>query len=146
MAIAAGLVDRVVAAAYANGIRGRAGSVRLRELVQIAAPAESQMETRLRWLLVKKGLPRPEVQVDLYSDAGILIARADMYYPNARLVVEFDGVNHKQRLVSDDRRQNLLVNAGYRLLRFTTADLIDRPGLIVMQVRAALDTAVSRAF
>ena len=146
MAIAARVLNRIAITEYATAIRGRAGSVRLRELIRVAAPAESPMETRLRWLFIKSGLPMPDVQVDLYSDAGILIARADMYYPVARLIIEFDGVNHKRRLVSDDRRQNLLVNAGYRLLRFTTPDLIDRPALIVMQVRAALATSTDRAF
>ena len=47
--------------------------------------------------------------------------------------------------MSDDRRQNLLLNAGYQLLRFTTADLKDRPDVIVMQVRAALAAGSNRA-
>ena len=146
MAVASGIVERVAVMHYARSIVGRPGSVRLRELIELAEPAESPMETRLRWLFRQSGLPRPQVQVNLYNAAGILIARADMYYPAARLVVEFDGLNHVQRLVSDDRRQNLLVNAGYQLLRFTTADLRDRPDVIVMQVRAALAAATNRAF
>jgi very-short-patch-repair endonuclease len=99
------------------------------------------METRLRWLFVTAGLPRPQVQVDLHDYAHVLIGRADLFYPEARLVIEFDGVNHKERLVADNRRQNLIVNAGYQLLRFTTADLKDRPNVIVAQVRAALSAA-----
>jgi hypothetical protein len=35
-------------------------------------------------------------------------------------------------------RQNRLLNAGYRLLRFTAADLRGTPEAIVAQVRAAL--------
>jgi len=97
------------------------------------------METRLRWLFISSGLPRPEVQVDLYNEHGLLIARADMYYKAQRLVIEFYGGNHKERLVADDRRQNLLINAGYRLLRFTAADIRDRPDVVVAQVRAALE-------
>ncbi len=145
MAIASGVADRVAVMHYARSMGARAGSVALRELIEIAEPAESPMETRLRWLMVRDGLPRPHVQVNLYNAAGGLIARVDMYYPSARLVIEFDGMNHVQRLVSDDRRQNLLVNAGYHLLRFTTADLKDRPDLIVMQVRSALAAATNRA-
>ena len=52
--------------------------------------------------------------------------------------MEFDGGNHRDRLVSDDRRQNQLVNAGYTLLRFTSADLREKPEVLVAQVRAAL--------
>jgi len=54
------------------------------------------------------------------------------------LVIEFDGGNHRDRLVSDDRRQNSLVSAGYRVLRFTVADVYGRPEAIVGQVRAGL--------
>ena len=72
------------------------------------------METRLRWLMFSAGLPRPDVQVDLHDAEGGFLGRADLYYPAARLVVEFDGGNHRERLVSDDRRQNLLIGAGFR--------------------------------
>jgi hypothetical protein len=42
--------------------------------MELAAPAESPMEKRLRWLLMSNGLPRPEVQADLHDDAGHLSA------------------------------------------------------------------------
>jgi very-short-patch-repair endonuclease len=96
---------------------------------ELAEPAESPMETRLRWLLIDSGLPRPEVQVKLS------FGRADLYYRSARLVIEYDGANHRDRLVEDNRRQNLLINAGYRVLRFTASD---RPQTITAQVRLAL--------
>jgi very-short-patch-repair endonuclease len=96
------------------------------------------METRLRWLLIQAGLPRPEVQTQLRDNSGELLGRADLYYPSARLVVEYDGGNHRERLVDDDRRQNLLVNAGYQVLRFTSTDLYSRRQVTVALVRAAL--------
>ena len=92
------------------------------------------METRLRWLLIQAGLPRPEVQTKLLGGAF----RVDLYYPEARLILEYDGSNHRERLVEDNRRQNLLVNAGYQLLRFTTADIYKHADVTVAQVRAAL--------
>jgi very-short-patch-repair endonuclease len=55
-------------------------------------------------------------------------------------VIEFDGGNHRDRLVSDNRRQNLLVTAGYRVLRFTSADLRTRPDSLAAQVRGAIKT------
>ena len=110
----------------------------MRSWTELAEPAESQMETRLRWLLHCAALPRPQVQTDLRDTDGRFVARADLYYAQARLVVEFDGGNHRDRLVSDDRRQNQLVNAGYTLLRFTSADLREKPEVLVAQVRAAL--------
>jgi len=118
--------------------KGRAGAARLRSLAAIAAPAESPMETRLRWLLLKARLPMPEVQTDLYNDAGEFVGRADLYYPQAHLVIEFDGGNHRDRLVSDDRRQNSLVRAGYHILRFTSADIYGRPHVVAAAVRGYL--------
>ena len=98
------------------------------------------METRLRWILIQAGLPVPEVQTDLYDGDGRFVGRADLYYPAIHLVIEFDGGNHRDRLVSDDRRQNAVIEAGYRVLRFTAADVYGRPEAIVALVRAFLQT------
>ena len=121
-----------------TGLHRCAGTARLRNLATIAAPAQSPMETRLRWLLIQHGLPRPEVQAELRDGEGRFVGRADLYYPSARLVIEYDGTNHRARLIEDNRRQNLLLSAGFRLLRFTAADIYDRPEALVAQVRAAL--------
>jgi very-short-patch-repair endonuclease len=102
------------------------------------------METRLRWLLIQAGLPRPEVQTNLRAGGARPVARADLYYPTKRLILEYDGGNHRDRLVEDDRRQNLLVNAGFQLLRFTAADIYSRPDVVVAQVRAALSAVTPK--
>ncbi len=104
----------------------------------LAEPAESPMETRLRWLLLEAGLPRSRVQAPLHNAAGRFVGRADLYYPQARLVIEYDGTNHRDRLIEDNRRQNALIDAGFRILRLTAADLRERPDAIVAQVRNAL--------
>jgi len=109
-----------------------------RLLAELGEPAQSPMETRLRWLLREAGLPRPLVQVELYDDFGDLIGIADLYYPKHRLVIEYDGANHRDRLVSDDRRQNLLMREGYRILRFTAPDVFERPDFVANQVRGEL--------
>src|SRR5256885_6163010 len=59
------------------------------------------METRLRMELVRARLPRPSVQAELHDPAGNFIGRVDLYYPDRRLAMEYDGENHKERLVSD---------------------------------------------
>ena len=105
---------------------------------ELAEPAESPMETRLRWLLTNAGLPRPEVQTNLHDARGRFVGRGDLYYPESRLVIEYDGTNHRDRLVEDDRRQNELVAAGYQLLRFTAADLGQRRDHVVALVRGHL--------
>ena len=138
MAVRAGITDAAALGRYAEAAKGRAGAGRLRSLAAFAAPAESPMETRLRWLLIQAGLPRPEVQTNLRDSKARFIGRADLYYPAAKLVLEYDGGNHRERLVEDDRRQNLLINAGFRLLRFTAADIHSRAEIVEAQVRGAL--------
>jgi len=96
------------------------------------------METRLRWHILHAGLPRPQVQAELRNPEGRFVGRADLYYPAGKLVIEYDGGNHRDRLVEDDRRQNAIINAGYRVLRFTNADT---PEVITAQVRKALTRA-----
>jgi very-short-patch-repair endonuclease len=115
------------------------GVARLRRVVDLAEPkAESAMETRLRMLLVLAGLPRPEAQVSIHDDRGRFLGRPDLLYRLQRLAIEYDGGNHRDRLVDDNRRQNGLVGAGVRLLRFTAADVYGKPDLVAMQVRHGL--------
>ena len=76
--------------------------------------------------------------MNLRDGAARFVGRVDLYYPEARLVLEYDGAHHGDRLVEDNRRQNALVNAGYRLLRFTAGDIYGRADVVVAQVRAAL--------
>jgi very-short-patch-repair endonuclease len=98
------------------------------------------METRLRLLLVLAGLPHPRGQVSLRDDCGLFLARPDLYYPDARLVIEYDGATHRESLAADNRRQNRLMDAGYRILRFSAGDVLDAPATVVSMVRRALQT------
>jgi very-short-patch-repair endonuclease len=115
------------------------GCRRLIRALELAdGDSESPMETRLRVLLVLDGLPKPLVQVPIYDESGQFIARPDLCYPQQRLVIEYDGATHRESLGGDNRRQNKLVDAGYRVLRFTAGDLIHRPASVVELVRRAL--------
>ena len=141
LALAAGLVDTASLHATAERRRGRLGVRRFRELVDLAdGRSESPMETRLRCLLVRSGLPPPELQVNLTDRAGSFLARADLYYERARLAIEYDGESHRETLAEDNRRQNRLLAAGYRLLRFTARDF-GQPDRIVALVRGHLSEA-----
>ena len=125
-----------------SAVQARAGTkyvVALRRVVELAEPAaESPMESRLRLLLVLAGLPAPQVQPSLYDENGTFLARPDLYYPTHRLVIEYDGSSHRDRLVGDNRRHNRLLGAGYRPLRFTSADVLREPDAVVARVRGEL--------
>jgi very-short-patch-repair endonuclease len=89
-------------------------------------------------LLVFASLPRPQAQVPLHDGAGRFVGRPDFYYPVQRLALEYDGSTHRESLTADNRRQNRLINAGYRLLRFSAADVLYAPDSVVFLVRQAL--------
>ena len=115
------------------------GIRRLRRTIELAEPAaESVMESRLRLLLILAGLRPPRTQVSLRDEYGLFLARPDLYYPDARLAIEYDGASHRESLAADNRRQNRLIDAGYRLLRFTAADVLSTPDSVVALVRRAL--------
>jgi uncharacterized protein DUF559 len=124
---------------WATTNAGYRGVRRLKRALDLADPAaESVMETRLRLLLVLAGLPHPRSQVSLRDDGGLCLARPDLYYPEARLAIEYDGAMHRESLAADNRRQNRLIDSGYRLLRFTAGDVLDAPAAVVSMVRRAL--------
>jgi Protein of unknown function (DUF559) len=115
------------------------GVASLRRVVGLAEPAaESPMESRLRMVLVLGGLPRPQAQVSLHDGKGLFLGRPDLYYPSHRLALEYDGAIHRTSLVEDNRRQNRLVTAGIRLLRFTAGDVLHNPDSVTTQVRGYL--------
>jgi hypothetical protein len=135
----AGLVTVVELRTYVAEHAGAKGIARFRRVVDLAEPmAESAMETRLRMLLVLAGLPRPEVQVSIHDEQGRFLGRPDLLYRLQGLAIEYDGGNHRDRLVDDNRRQNGLIGAGLRMLRFTAADVYGNPDVVAMQVRHAL--------
>jgi hypothetical protein len=118
------------------GHRGVKGIRFLRCVTELAEPAaESPMESRLRLLLVRGGLPPPEAQVNLYDRDGRFLGRTDLYYRGPNLAIEYDGETHRERRLADNRRQNAILAAGINLLRFSAADVYGPPFVVVAQVR-----------
>ncbi|HTC70421.1 MAG TPA: DUF559 domain-containing protein [Acidothermaceae bacterium] len=121
---------------------GRRGCVRARELIPILdAKAESVMESVLRLLLLDAGFPTPEVNANVYDSFGQFLARADLLYRAAKVIIEYDGDHHRldrAQFARDVRRGSDLAAAGYLVLRFTASDVLGRPYAVVAAVRSAL--------
>ena len=122
----------------------RRGSRQVRELLPLlSAAAESVMESALRLLLIDGGLSIPEINVNIYDAIGIHIARVDLLYRVQKVIVEYDGDQHRtnrQQFAIDVERLSKLAAAGYLVLRFTASDLLGRPEHVLATVRAALAT------
>ena len=139
MALHKRIVDLTQLRSFCKANRGAKRIAKLRRAIELTEPAtESPMETRLRMLLVMASMPRPCAQVPLHNQQGRFLGRPDLYYPEHKLGLEYDGGTHRESLVEDNRRQNRLLNGGIRLLRFTAADIYGTPESVIEQVRLAM--------
>lgn len=117
------------------------GAARARKVLPLGdRRSESVMESWTRWLIHDAGLPMPELQVNVLSDGGVFLGRGDFIWRERKVLVEFDGDHHRERktFVADLRRQNGLVAAGWTILRFSSADVLERPEYVIAAIRAAL--------
>jgi Protein of unknown function (DUF559) len=122
----------------ADGGTGRWGVAKVRRAVSLVDPrAESAPESRVRVALVLAGLePVPQYEV---RAGEALLGRVDFAWPEARLVVEYEGAHHFEgaQIARDDARFERLIAAGWRVIRLSSADLRDLDA-VVARVRAAL--------
>ncbi len=131
----------MVAMDLAQAPRGRGVAHGRRVLGLVSPKTESPLETMLRLLLHLCGLPAPVCQYEVQPLNGKIIGRVDLAFPDRGLLLEADGRTHHEAWsdgVRDRRRQNLLVTAGFRILRFTWDDVWSRPMDVVEAVRSAL--------
>lgn len=141
-ACAAGRATPDSLSAAVDGWSKRRGVVRARDAVTLVEPkSESPMETRTRLVLVLGGLPRPEAQVNLFDAYGQWVARCDLCYRDARVVIEYDGADHltKGRFAADLDRVRRIEEAGYIVLRFAAQHIYGQPAYVVATVRRALE-------
>lgn len=102
------------------------------------------METALRLLLVRGGLPEPEVNVDLFAGTGEFVGRFDLFYRDFKIVVEYDGEQHRlDRAVyaADQHRIARLIDAGYTVIRVRIEGLRSEAQITLADMRAALTSA-----
>ncbi|MDR0365700.1 MAG: endonuclease domain-containing protein, partial [Bifidobacteriaceae bacterium] len=85
----------------------------------------------------------PNARISL---AGYGPAVVDVWFAAARLVVEIDGWaahNSQEAFQKDRTRQNALVAAGLRVLRFTWHDLTKRPDYVADRIQSLLASTPS---
>ena len=129
-----------------DSLAGKRGVMRARRvLAALDGKAESAGESRTRVFLARMDIPQPVLQYKI--TANFKEYRADFAWPELKLILEFDG-NDKyykdqrtpQVLREERRRENLLVEQGWRFIRIEWDDL-DRPGELRRRIYAAMATA-----
>ena len=137
-----GVLTRAELAAAVPGRLGREGTPRLLRLLRVTrSGAVSPAERRMHTLLHAAGLRGWRAGCQIFDGDG-LIAVVDLLFAAERLIVEIDGWaahGSREAFVTDRRRQNRLVNAGYLVLRFTWEDIVRHPESVVASVQRALN-------
>jgi hypothetical protein len=119
--------------------RGRWGSRRAQFLLPLVDwRAMSPPESKVRVACHLGGVPHPVPQFEVFED-GVFLARVDLAWPEAKLIVEYEGAYHfeETKIVSDDARYESLLAAGWLVIRLSSIDLRDLDAVVV-RIRAAL--------
>jgi very-short-patch-repair endonuclease len=136
-----GAARTVAVLGAASGLpQGYRGAQQVRQLLEeLGTGAHSDAEKELVRLMQEAGITGYIVNYPVRLDDRLV--RIDVAFPGARLAVEVDGRafhSTADRFQGDRTRQNGLVAAGWRVLRFTWADLIERPGQVIARILSML--------
>ena len=125
--------------------RGRRGVGVIRPLLEARrqwdGATASDLEDLFRAVLDRWAVPIGVAQHEVRNSGGLFVSRPDFAYPGHLLAVELDSEGfHLDRLVfrRDRRKQNQLELLGWRVLRYTWWDLVNRPKEVADEVRTAL--------
>lgn len=113
----------------------RRGAPVIRSLIQDPRLTRSERERRLLKLIDQAQLPKP------LTNAPINGYKADIYWPQHNLVVEFDGWRahgHRHAFESNRKRDQILVAAGIRVMRITDRQLENEPIAVTVRIARAL--------
>ena len=103
--------------------------------------SRSPMETRARLCFIRAGIPEPELNGDIHDD-GRWVATGDFLWRSARVIVEYQGDQHRtdrRQWRSDLQRLAILQDLGWRVILMTGADLA------TATARDAFTTRLARA-
>ncbi|MDV3132999.1 hypothetical protein [Mycobacterium sp. 29Ha] len=106
--------------------RGRHGIKNARVALDLVdAGAESPRETWLRLLLIRAGFPRPQTQVPVYNEYGVLVAILDLGWEDIRVGADYEGKHHwnsRSQIDHDIRRFEDIGESGWIDIRVTARD------------------------
>jgi hypothetical protein len=123
----------------ADRAAGRRGIKNARTALSLVdAGAESPQETRVRLLLIRAGFPRPQTQIPVFNEYGVLVAVLDLGWEDVKVAADYEGDHHRSRtrFNKDIRRHEEVTELGWLDVRITS---YDTDAVIIRRVQAAWD-------
>jgi hypothetical protein len=105
--------------------KGRRGVRNARSVIDLVDyGAESPRETWLRLLLIRADFPRPQTQIPVHDEYGVLVAVIDLGWEDIKVGADYDGDHHRTRwqFNKDIRRTEALAAQGWIDVRVTVMD------------------------
>jgi hypothetical protein len=102
-------------------VHGLRGALRLRNAASLAdGRSRSPRESRLRLEMLRRGLPRPELNLDII-DAGCWLGCGDFVWPAYRVVADYDGAHHDDegQRAQDNSTRDDYTDHGWRHVALT---------------------------
>jgi Protein of unknown function (DUF559) len=112
-----------------------------RALLEMRPRTDSARETELRLIVVRGGLPEPEVNGEILNEFGAFVAFGDLLYRKEKVLVEYDGGGHRQdekQFHRDIARLDEVMELDYRVIR-VNKELMARPAVLLRKIRTALE-------
>ncbi len=97
------------------------------------------------WVM-EAGLPRPEVNINVYGDTGHLLAIPDLLDVESGLVAEYDGADHREtvRHANDNARGEGMDRSGLTVVRVTGLDMTRRRRRLIIRLREGRREGLAR--
>jgi len=132
-------MEKLVAAVA--GARRRPGVAKLRAALSLVRPrTDSARETMLRLIIVRAGLPEPEVNAVIQDAFGRFVAFGDLYFRSYKVLVEYDGGGHfeQRQFDIDIERLDDVMALDIRVIRVNKA-LMATPDRVIAKITTALN-------
>lgn len=129
----------------ARRMPGARRASRVRRVLGLCDPESgSVLESVLRFELVHAGVAGFATQRVVRDREGRHVLRVDFCFEDVRLVVEADGSRWHPEPSRDRGLDNRLAAAGWRVLRFTWAEVVHDPLRVVALVQVAVEAGSNR--
>jgi hypothetical protein len=130
-----------LAAATTRAGRARGASNARYALADIRSGTDSPMESVLRLLIIRSGLPEPVIGHTVRDARGDFVATPDLSYVTERIAIEYEGSVHRTdpRVFAEDiERRELLEDAGWLVIRVIARHVYTNPHELLQRIVRAL--------